>query len=96
MGRGSRHRSRLLSSLEPRASTLKPPDSFSVPKTFRNFIAGQWVDSSTGETFDNINPADTSDIVGAFPLSSVEDVNRGRLGQARLRDLARDAGAVAR
>src|SRR6186713_2082194 len=45
-------------------------------KKFQNFIAGQWVDASTGETFDNVNPADTNDIVGKFPLSTAEDVNR--------------------
>src|SRR5687767_14490840 len=43
---------------------------------FKNFIAGQWVDASTGDTFDNVNPADTNDIVGKFPLSTAEDVNR--------------------
>ncbi|MEP7346863.1 MAG: aldehyde dehydrogenase family protein, partial [Gemmatimonadaceae bacterium] len=32
--------------------------------------------SSSGATFDNINPADTSDVIGSFPLSTTEDVNR--------------------
>ena len=36
---------------------------------FNNFIAGQWVESTTGETFDNVNPADTRDVIGHFPLS---------------------------
>jgi aldehyde dehydrogenase (NAD+) len=43
---------------------------------FKNFIAGQWVDASSGETFDNVNPADTSDVVGTFPLSTKADVDR--------------------
>lgn len=43
---------------------------------FRNFIAGQWVASSTGETFDNVNPADTNDVIGRFPLSTADDVHR--------------------
>jgi acyl-CoA reductase-like NAD-dependent aldehyde dehydrogenase len=43
---------------------------------FKNFINGQWVDGSSGETFDNINPADTSDIIGQFPLSTKVDVDR--------------------
>ena len=43
---------------------------------FKNFIAGQWVPASSGETFDNVNPADSSDIVGKFPLSNAEDVAR--------------------
>ena len=44
-------------------------------KTYHNFIGGEWVKSSTGEWFDNVNPADTSDIVGRFPNSTADDVN---------------------
>jgi alpha-ketoglutaric semialdehyde dehydrogenase len=44
-------------------------------KTFRNYIAGEWVDSLSGETFDSINPA-SGDTIGEFPLSSAEDVDR--------------------
>ncbi len=47
-----------------------------MSKQFQNFIAGEWVAPSTGEYFDNINPADTSDIVGKFPLSGIADVER--------------------
>ncbi|HZS58473.1 MAG TPA: aldehyde dehydrogenase family protein [Gemmatimonadaceae bacterium] len=45
-------------------------------KTFQNFIAGQWSDAKSGETFDDVNPADTRDIVGKFPKSSAADVQR--------------------
>ena len=45
-------------------------------KTFKNFIAGEWVEPSTGEYFDNVNPADTTDIIGRFPLSRAADVER--------------------
>jgi aldehyde dehydrogenase (NAD+) len=45
-------------------------------KTFKNFIAGQWVAPSTGEYFENVNPADTGDVIGRFPLSGREDVDR--------------------
>lgn len=45
-------------------------------KTFRNFIAGEWVAPSTDEYFDNVNPADTTDVVGRFPLSGTDDVER--------------------
>lgn len=45
-------------------------------KTFKNFIAGSWVEPSTGEYFDNVNPADTTDMIGRFPLSGREDVDR--------------------
>lgn len=41
---------------------------------FKNFIAGKWVAPTTGEYFENVNPADKSDIVGRFPLSGDDDV----------------------
>src|SRR5580765_940518 len=44
-------------------------------KTYFNYIGGEWVKSSSDEWFDNVNPADMTDIVGRFPLSNEEDVN---------------------
>ena len=43
-------------------------------KKFNNFIAGAWVSPATGRYFVNNNPADTSDVIGEFPLSGPEDV----------------------
>jgi acyl-CoA reductase-like NAD-dependent aldehyde dehydrogenase len=43
-------------------------------QTYKNLIHGEWVDSVSGQTFENINPADTSDIVGRFQSSTEEDV----------------------
>jgi len=40
----------------------------------RLFIAGRWVDSVSGETFDSVNPADTRDIVGRFQAGTAADV----------------------
>ena len=48
--------------------------SGSAPKKYHNYIGGEWVKSSSGEWFDNVNPADTSDIVGRFPASNEEDM----------------------
>ena len=45
-------------------------------KTYFNYIGGEWVKSSSGESFENVNPADSNDVVGRFPLSTAEDVNR--------------------
>ncbi len=45
-------------------------------KTFHNYIAGAWVEPSTGKFQDNTNPADTSDVIGRFPLSAAADVAR--------------------
>jgi aldehyde dehydrogenase (NAD+) len=44
-------------------------------KTYHNFIGGEWVRSSSGEWFENVNPADSNDIVGRFPRSTPEDMN---------------------
>src|SRR5262245_39121752 len=41
-----------------------------------NFINGAWVASVTGETFENRNPANPDDLIGAFAKSSAEDVGR--------------------
>ncbi len=47
-----------------------------MSSTFRNFIGGQWVEPATGDYFSNINPADTRDVIGSFPKSGAEDVER--------------------
>jgi len=44
-------------------------------KKYKNYIGGEWVKSSSGEWFDNVNPADTTDIVGRFPASNAARVN---------------------
>jgi aldehyde dehydrogenase (NAD+) len=41
---------------------------------YRNLIGGQWLPAQSGKTFSNVNPADHSDIVGAFPASGPEDI----------------------
>jgi alpha-ketoglutaric semialdehyde dehydrogenase len=42
--------------------------------TFHNLIGGQWIPAVTGKTILNLNPADHSDVIGAFPSSHAEDV----------------------
>jgi alpha-ketoglutaric semialdehyde dehydrogenase len=42
--------------------------------TFHNLIGGQWIPAVGGKTILNLNPADHSDIIGAFPSSHAEDV----------------------
>jgi alpha-ketoglutaric semialdehyde dehydrogenase len=44
-------------------------------KTYRNFIGGEWVHAAGGETFESCDPA-TGEIVGVFPLSTAEDMDR--------------------
>ena len=43
---------------------------------YRNYIAGEWVAPSSGSYIENRNPADTRDMVGRFPASNAEDVDR--------------------
>jgi acyl-CoA reductase-like NAD-dependent aldehyde dehydrogenase len=45
-------------------------------KTYQNYIGGRWVPSAGGEWLENLNPADTRDVVGRFPRSTEEDVDR--------------------
>jgi acyl-CoA reductase-like NAD-dependent aldehyde dehydrogenase len=45
-----------------------------MSEVFRNYIAGQWVESKTKKTFANINPANIDEVVGAFQASGPEDV----------------------
>jgi acyl-CoA reductase-like NAD-dependent aldehyde dehydrogenase len=45
-------------------------------QTFKNLIDGQWVESASGNTFESINPARITDIVGRFQASVEEDVQQ--------------------
>src|SRR6478672_2614047 len=54
----------------PAAATRPAAD----PTTFRHFIAGAWCDSSSGVTFESVNPADTRDVIGRFQQGTAADV----------------------
>ena len=45
-----------------------------APPTFRHFIAGKWVESQGGGTFESVNPADTRDVIGRFQQGTKADV----------------------
>jgi aldehyde dehydrogenase (NAD+) len=45
------------------------------PRIFKNYINGEWVPSAGQHTFDNLNPADQSDLVGIFQKSNRQDVS---------------------
>jgi alpha-ketoglutaric semialdehyde dehydrogenase len=42
--------------------------------SYSNFIDGEWCRSGSGDTFENRNPADTSDLIGVFQKSERADV----------------------
>jgi acyl-CoA reductase-like NAD-dependent aldehyde dehydrogenase len=47
-----------------------------MAKTFKNFVAGQWTPPSTGTYFENRNPANTRDLIGRFPDSGSDDIEK--------------------
>jgi len=47
-----------------------------MAEKYKNFIGGEWVEPSTGEYFENRNPARQSDLIGLWPRSGKEDVDR--------------------
>ena len=58
-----------------KAEKAKDKSKKNKPEIYKNYIGGEWVKSSSGEYFENLNPADTSDVVGRFPRSTKEDVD---------------------
>jgi len=46
------------------------------PRLFKNFIDGEWVDSRSGASYENRNPANTDEIIGTFVSSNAADANQ--------------------
>src|SRR5215212_3629672 len=44
------------------------------PTTCQLFIAGEWCASTSGATFESVNPADTRDVIGRFQQGTAADV----------------------
>jgi aldehyde dehydrogenase (NAD+) len=42
---------------------------------YKNYVGGEWVDATSGETFVSIDPA-TGETVGVFPASTAQDMDR--------------------
>jgi acyl-CoA reductase-like NAD-dependent aldehyde dehydrogenase len=47
-----------------------------MAERFKNYLGGKWIDSSNDTTFDDVNPANRSDVLGVFPRSDHRDVDR--------------------
>ncbi len=47
-----------------------------MAETFKNYIAGEWVAPVTGEYSENRNPARWDEVLGRFPSSGAEDVEK--------------------
>ncbi len=44
-----------------------------MPNTYQSYIGGEWVSSSSGETYETFNPAHKSDVVGTFQSCTIGD-----------------------
>ncbi|HLW51382.1 MAG TPA: aldehyde dehydrogenase family protein [Candidatus Angelobacter sp.] len=44
-------------------------------KIYKNLIGGEWTESRTGQTYENLNPADTRDVIGVFQRSDRRDID---------------------
>ncbi len=51
------------------------PGKFAGQSKFLNYIGGAWVPAKSGKTFESLNPADPSDVVGVFPASDKSDID---------------------
>ncbi len=47
----------------------------STDNIYKNLIDGEWADSATGAAYENLNPADTRDVVGIFQQSGKQDID---------------------
>ena len=45
-----------------------------MAETYGNFIAGEWVNTASGKTFDSVNPANVGELVARYQSSTAEDV----------------------
>ncbi len=52
------------------------------PKVYKNYINGEWVESVSGRTFENANPANRHELIGIFQRSNAEDVENA-IGAAK-------------
>lgn len=54
-------------------SGIKVKASTVVPEIYTNFIGGQWLPSSSDRLVDNLNPADTRQVLGVVPQSTRQE-----------------------
>jgi aldehyde dehydrogenase (NAD+) len=47
-----------------------------MSQDFDNFIDGEWEEPESGERFENRNPARTSEVIGRFPVTTADEVDR--------------------
>ncbi len=67
-----------------------------MTETYQNFIGGKWTAAAAGETYADINPADTTETVGVFPSSGPEDARAAVAAAAAARAEWKALGAPRR
>ncbi|HYE78860.1 MAG TPA: aldehyde dehydrogenase family protein, partial [bacterium] len=58
-------------------------------ETYSNYINGEWVPAQSGDTFENRNPADDTDVIGTFPASDKRDLEAAIQAAAAAADMWR-------
>src|SRR5439155_1668039 len=53
--------------------SLIPTLPWSFMDTYRNFIGGKWIESTSAKTVNNINPANTDDLIGSVRQATREE-----------------------
>src|SRR5258705_1933868 len=59
----------------PAERAERAPRADPSSRAYLNLIGGKWVPARSGRTFENRNPARSSDLIGTFPESGSEDVD---------------------
>ncbi|HEY3249094.1 MAG TPA: aldehyde dehydrogenase family protein [bacterium] len=47
-----------------------------MTERYKVLVAGEWIDTRSGETLTDVNPADTTEVVAEFPSLSAEEVHQ--------------------
>lgn len=67
-----------------------------MTKVYKNYINGKWVSSSSGETFENVNPANRNEVLGRFQKSNKKDVEKAVAAAVKARKMWRETPAPKR
>ncbi|CCQ90200.1 Aldehyde dehydrogenase, thermostable [Nitrospina gracilis 3/211] len=67
-----------------------------MTKEYKNYINGKWVASSSGEIFENTNPANCNEVLGRFQKSNKKDVDKAVAAAAKAKKMWRETPAPKR
>jgi len=67
-----------------------------MAERYQNYVNGAWVDATSGEVSTSTNPADLSDVVGEFQLSTSSDVDAAITAAHSVKESWRRTSSLAR